>query len=249
MSARVPVNYASAAEFVAAFDDEISLGGVFLDGIDPAGLTSGAACIAVIAVSGDRIEIPARVGAVSAAGVALLFADLPAEVTALAEKLRAAAAEPPPDPNTPIESSAPEVPASPNDSSRGTVAGKVAGLTATQKMQLALSGTREERMALLRDTNRVLHGFVLKNPRIGLDEVQAAAKLTSLAPEALQQIADHAEWSRSPIVCTALVRNPKTPMATAVRLLDRIPEAEVRIIAKGSGRAQLVQAARRKLNL
>jgi hypothetical protein len=116
-------------------------------------------------------------------------------------------------------------------------------------MQLALSGGREERMALMRDPNRILHNYVLRNPRIGLDEVQAAAKLPSMNPESLAFIADHPEWGRNSTVCIALARNPKTPTAIAVRMLDKIPEADVRLIAKGAGRAALVQAARRKLNL
>ena len=114
-------------------------------------------------------------------------------------------------------------------------------------MQLALSGGREERHHLLRDNNKVLHAYVLRNPRIGIDEVQAAAKLNSLSPEALKAISEHSEWGQNPVICAALVRNPKTPMAIALRLLPRVPLNDLRAIAKGAGRQQVVLAARKLL--
>jgi hypothetical protein len=88
---------------------------------------------------------------------------------------------------------------------------------------------------------------VLRNPRIGIDEVQAAAKLNSLSPEALKAISEHPEWGQSSVICAALVRNPKTPMAIALRLLSRVPLNDVRAIAKGAGRQQIVLAARKLL--
>lgn len=48
-------------------------------------------------------------------------------------------------------------------------------------------------------------------------------------------------------VCTALVRNPKTPFALALKLLDRVPLNELRALAKGGAREQIVHAARKKL--
>jgi hypothetical protein len=67
---------------------------------------------------------------------------------------------------------------------------------------------------------KVLHAYVLRNPRLGLDEVIYAAKMSSLSPDALKFIAEH-------------------------QLLPRVPLAEVRVIAKGQGRAPIVQAARK----
>jgi hypothetical protein len=120
-------------------------------------------------------------------------------------------------------------------------------MNVTQKMQLALSGSREERMALFRDINKTLHVYVLRNPRIGLDEVQHAAKQSTLGPDALKLISEHREWGGNPAVVVALVRNPKTPLAIALKLLDKVPVADLRAIAKGGARDQLVQAARKKL--
>lgn len=161
---------------------------------------------------------------------------------------RAVEPTPPParDFPTPIPDGEAEEPAA-RERPPATVAALLERLGPTQKMRLALSGSREERLALLRDINKMLHLYVLKNPRIQLDEVQFAARSSNLAPEALKFIAEHVEWGQNPQVCAALVRNPKTPMDTALRVLDRVPESELRNLARGGGRAPLVQAARRKL--
>jgi len=213
--------------------------------VDATGLLSGAQCVVVLTIEGVEVEIPARVGSITAGHIAVLFGDLPEQVTQLAELLRAAPAVE----AAPVVEVAAIAVEEEAGGGRSTLSERLRELTATQKMQLALAGGREERMALLRDVNRTLHGYVLRNPRIGIDEVLQAAKLTSLAPDALQLIADHPEWSRNATVCTAVVKNAKTPIAIAVRLLDRISDGDVRLIAKGAGRAQLVAAARRKLNL
>jgi hypothetical protein len=121
-------------------------------------------------------------------------------------------------------------------------------MNVTQKMQLALSGSREERFVLLRDPVKPLHVFVLKNPRIGLDEVAYAAKLPTLSPDALKLISESREWTGNATICIALVRNPRTPLPIVLRMLEWIFLSEIRALAKGGAREQIVHAARRKVN-
>jgi hypothetical protein len=118
-------------------------------------------------------------------------------------------------------------------------------LSLPDKMRLASSGDREVRFALLRDPCKQLHPLVLKNPRIGLDEVLWAAKLNSINPDALKVIAEHPEWGRNATIAAAVVKNPKTPVPVALKLLPRLQLSDVRVIAKSQGRPQIVQAARK----
>jgi len=120
-------------------------------------------------------------------------------------------------------------------------------LSLQEKMALAISCDRELRFQLLRDPNKQLHPLVLRNPRIGLEEVHWAAKLTTLNPDALKLIADHPEWGQNATVAAALVRNPKTPVPVAVKLVARLPVTELKAIAKSQGRPQIVQAAKKIL--
>ena len=120
-------------------------------------------------------------------------------------------------------------------------------LSLPEKMHLAMSCDRELRFQFLRDPNKQLHPLVMRNPRIGLEEVQWAAKLTTLNPEALKLIADHPEWGQNPGVAAALVRNPRTPVPVALKLLPRLPVADLRALARSQGRPQVVQAAKKHL--
>ena len=49
-------------------------------------------------------------------------------------------------------------------------------------------------------------------------------------------------------MCAAIARNPQAPVPLVLKLLPRVPPQELRAIAKGVGRAPIVQAARKLLN-
>jgi hypothetical protein len=116
------------------------------------------------------------------------------------------------------------------------------------RIHSALYGGRDERWRVIRDVNKMLHPYVLRNAGLGLDEVLAIAKLSTVAPDLLAAIAERREWAQRPDIATALVRNPKTPTAAAVRLLDHVPAQELRQLAKDSRtRPAIQQAARKKV--
>lgn len=228
--------FASPGDFLAAFDGEIARGGVLIRGAEIGSAQAMSECRVSFEVAGSPpVEAPARIAAVApGVGVAVIFQGVPAALADLAVELR-----------TPVEATAGGQPA--DDPPRGALADRIKAMSIQQKMQAALSGSREERLALIRDPAKVAHVFVLKNPRIGIDEVLYAAKSPNLSPDAIKLIAEHKEWSVNAAICAALARNPKTPVPIALRLLDRVPVGELRAIAKGGARDQIVHAARKKV--
>ena len=121
-------------------------------------------------------------------------------------------------------------------------------LTPAAKIQMALHGNRDQRNAILRDTNRTLHPYVLKNPQITVEDVIAIAKNAQASPELLKQLADRRDWLQRPQIALALARNPKCPPEVAVRALDYAPIDAVRQMAKGGGvLPHVAQAARKKV--
>jgi len=121
-------------------------------------------------------------------------------------------------------------------------------LTHAAKIQMALHGNRDQRNAILRDTNRTLHPYVLKNPQISIEDVLAIVKNALSGPELLKQVAERREWFQRPQVAQALARNPKCPPEVAVRALDYVPIDAVRQMAKGGGvLPHVAQAARKKV--
>ena len=232
---RLVAEFGSPEEYLAAYDEEISVGGLFLKGASVEGGAAMSECTLAVLIGGEEVaEENAKLAFVTPGiGVAVVFLAPPAALDELAARLR----EPEPEPE-----------AGAGDGVQQNSARQLlAQLSPSQKISLALKAGRAERHHLLRDNNKVLHAYVLRNPHLGLDEVQAAAKLNSLSPEALKAIGDHPEWGQNSVICAALVRNPKTPMAIALRLLPRVPLNDLRAIAKGAGRQQIVLAARKLL--
>ncbi len=121
-------------------------------------------------------------------------------------------------------------------------------MSVNEKRRAALRGRRDMRLLLIRDKNKTIHPFVLRNPGITLDEVEQIAKMPGVNPDALRMIAGNRDWTRSTTVCRNLVRNPKTPMPDALRLLGKLPLSDLRAMAKsGNVRTPIQQAARKKV--
>jgi hypothetical protein len=120
--------------------------------------------------------------------------------------------------------------------------------TVNEKIQMALHGNRDERQLILRDTNRLVHPYVLKNPNIGLDEVAAIARMPGVSPEVLKQVGERREWVSRPEIAIALVRNPTVPVPLALRALEHVSPADLRQLAKDTKTRPAIQsAARRKV--
>lgn len=234
------MTWASPEEYLAVFTSEISRGGLLVRGASLVGVQAGAdVTLTLIVTGGGSAEVPARVAAVvPGVGVAVMFnGGVPPVLSTLGA----------PAPLLEAEVVAEEEEEEKEKGPPGPLSERLKKMTVNEKMQLALTGTRDERVALLRDNNKSLHIFVLKNPRIGLDEIQGAAKSPMVSPDALKMIAEHREWGGNPTVAASLVRNPKTPMPLAMRMLEKVPMSDLKAIAKGGARDQLVNAARKKL--
>jgi hypothetical protein len=115
-----------------------------------------------------------------------------------------------------------------------------------EKIKLALRGNKDARMILVRDASKMIRRLVLMNPRISDSEVISVARNRSAEEELLRLIADRREWMRNYQVRLALVTNPKTPLAIALRQLGTLGERDLRALAKSKNvAASVVSQARR----
>lgn len=131
---------------------------------------------------------------------------------------------------------------------RESLQAQIEAMTVQDKRTAALHGRKEMRLLLVRDHNKSIHPFVVKNPAIALDEVEQIARMTGVNPEVLHAIAQNREWTRSANVVRHLIKNPKTPMPDALALLDKLPAAELKAIAKsGNVRGAIQMAARKRV--
>jgi len=125
---------------------------------------------------------------------------------------------------------------------------RLAALTVPQKMARATKGTREERGILIRDPNKLIAVAVLSSPKLTDSEVEAIAKMSSVSEEILRIISTNRNWMKSYVVVSALARNPKTPVAVSMNLLQRLTEKDLRMLSTNRNVAEVVRTtARRKI--
>lgn len=253
MTIRLTAPFSSTEKFLEVYRTEISAGGLLIRGAELPPNAPAGRCEVELRIDGRApVVVEASIAAsIPGIGVAVLFL-APAPIDELAHRLQSGGEQGAEE--TEGEAPAEDEPAEdepepePEHHPPGTMGARIRAMSVAEKMQLGLSGDRDARTHLFRDTNKSIHLYVLRNPRIGLDEVQAAAKMATLSPEAIKYIAEHKEWGHNAVVCAAIARNPKAPVPLVVRLLPRVPLQELRVIAKGTGRAPIVQAARKLIN-
>ncbi len=122
---------------------------------------------------------------------------------------------------------------------------KLASMNPVEKRRYALAADRLERALLMRDGVKQLQMFVLKNPRVGVDEIIEYSRQGNLTAEAVTVISSNPHWIRSQRVRSNLLRNPATPRGIAKRLLETLTIADLFILAKtGEVKFEVQQLAR-----
>lgn len=126
---------------------------------------------------------------------------------------------------------------------------RLAGLSVMQRMKVATRGTREERAALIRDPNRLVASAVLSSPKLTENEIEAFARMANVSEDVLRVIAMNRAWIKHYSVILNLVRNPKTPVAQSLHLLNRLTERDVKgLISDRNVPEPLRIAARKKMS-
>lgn len=107
----------------------------------------------------------------------------------------------------------------------------LSALGVLERMKLATRGTREQRSVLVRDPNRLVAAAVLSSPKLTESEVEQFAKMANVAEDVLRVIGTNRAWTKNYGVIAGLVRNPKTPLAISMTLLQRINDRDVKLLA------------------
>lgn len=119
-----------------------------------------------------------------------------------------------------------------------------------EKIKMALTGDKEWRKILVKDANKLVSGGVLKNPRITEPEVLTVLKSGVQNDEIMRLICSNKEWIKNYQIRKALIENPKTPMASALRFLGTMNDKDLSGYAKSRNISSVLatQAKRMLLN-
>jgi len=112
-----------------------------------------------------------------------------------------------------------------------------------------MSGDKEARSLLIKDSDKKVQEAVLENPRITETEIVTIANTRTASEEVLRKICTNRQWMKNYRVRLGLVNNPKTPLPIAVRLLSTLMVADLKRLAKSKGIPNvLAQSAHRILS-
>ena len=124
---------------------------------------------------------------------------------------------------------------------------RIMRLNVAERQLLAMKGSTEERVILIRDTAKLVAMSVLKNPRLSDTEITRYAAMRNLHEDILRQIASNREWTKAYAVVLNLAKNPKTPPGLTLQFLARLGTRDLKIIAGDKNVAELVRRNARNL--
>jgi hypothetical protein len=127
-----------------------------------------------------------------------------------------------------------------------SVTQRLASMTVAQRMGVAMKGSREERAILIRDPNKLVSTSVLSSPKLTETEVEAIAKMTNVGEEILRIVGSNRAWVKNYNVVLALARNPKTPVAMSMNLLNRLNDKDLRQISTNRNVPEVLRVTARK---
>lgn len=118
-----------------------------------------------------------------------------------------------------------------------------------EKIKMALTGDKEWRTLLIKDSNKLVSGAVVKNPRISEPEILAISKSAIQNDEILRVICLNKEWIKNYQIRKALVLNCKTPLPAALRFLGSLTEKDIASLAKSKNVSTVIANQARRLLL
>ena len=121
-------------------------------------------------------------------------------------------------------------------------------MTVKDRIKLGMKGDREARTILVRDSNKLVASAVIKNPRITDHEIENISSMRTVSEEVLRLISLNRAWVRSYSIIHNLVRNPRTPIGTAITILPRIHTKDLNQIQQNRNVSDAVRRQAQRLS-
>ncbi|HYD41072.1 MAG TPA: hypothetical protein VEB43_09605 [Anaeromyxobacter sp.] len=119
---------------------------------------------------------------------------------------------------------------------------RILKMSVSEKIKLATLGNKEARTLLLRDSNKLVCMAAATSPRITDGEIIGLANSRTANADVLRYIYSNREFLRTYAIKIALVKNPKVPLPTALKLLQTLQEKDIKELARDRNVPQTVQA-------
>lgn len=114
-------------------------------------------------------------------------------------------------------------------------------LTLGERKALARTHRREKLNLLVRDPHPAVVAILIENPYLTEADIVKMAAARPAVPESLSKIAAHPRWSVRHAVKRALVLNPATPLADAVRIATTLRANDLAELASNESLPELLR--------
>ncbi|MFB3921691.1 MAG: hypothetical protein ACE145_08215 [Terriglobia bacterium] len=154
-----------------------------------------------------------------------------------------AASAPPTEAGAPVEEAAGD--GQPKE--RITLLQRIGRMSAAEKIKTALTGNQEERLVLIRDSNKIVARAVLQSPKLSDMEIENIASMKNVTEEVLRLIAMNRKFMKSYAVMRQLINNPRLPIDVALPLLGRLNERDLKGLTLNKNVAEVVRGMATKI--
>ena len=114
-------------------------------------------------------------------------------------------------------------------------------MSVLEKVRTALFGSLEERMILVRDSNKLVARAVMQSPKLSDHEVETFAATKDVCDDVLRLIAQNRKFMRVYGVLRALANNPRTPIKLGLQILGQIKNRDLKVLARNRNVSRLIR--------
>ncbi|MCU0237119.1 MAG: hypothetical protein MUC72_08565 [Acidobacteria bacterium] len=111
----------------------------------------------------------------------------------------------------------------------------------SERVRLALTGNKTERLVLIKDANKLVQAAVLDSPKMADDEVLIHARNLSLPGDIIGKIANSREWTKNYTIIVALVENPKTPISRAIGFVKLLHDRDLAVLSRDRNASPVIR--------
>jgi hypothetical protein len=133
-----------------------------------------------------------------------------------------------------------------NPADRDSATQMLAKMTFPQRLKAALKGNKELRAILIRDSNKMICQTVLSSPKLTETEIEGFAGMASVSEDVLRTIGMNRKWMKNYKVVLRLTKNPKTPLAMSLTLLNRLSDRDMQGVSIDRNVPEPLRVAARK---
>jgi hypothetical protein len=127
-----------------------------------------------------------------------------------------------------------------------SLAMRLGEMSVSQRVRRAMLGTKEERMLLVREQNKVVASAAARSPLMQESDIAMVAKNRNVSEEVLRIIGSSPIWLKSYTVKKSLIENAKTPVALASSLIPHMREADLKRLATDKNVSSAIQMAAKR---